>query len=101
MMSFGECIQAAMTASFCFITTALGVLFSLLYEKVGSIWICALAHGAFNAFANIPSLFLVPDSGFQQTLGPYAVGVIGGLPLLLLALFVLLKKAPASRDASE
>ena len=41
------------------------------------------------------------DSGFQQTLGPYAVGVIGGLPLLLLALFVLLKKAPASRDASE
>ena len=86
---------------FCFITTALGVLFSLLYEKVGSIWICALAHGAFNAFANTPSLFLVPDSGFQQTLGPYAVGVIGGLPLLLLALFVLLKKAPASRDASE
>ena len=86
---------------FCFITTALGILFSLLYEKVGSIWICALAHGAFNAFANIPSLFLVPDSGFQQTLGPYAVGVIGGLPLLLLALFVLLKKAPASRDASE
>jgi membrane protease YdiL (CAAX protease family) len=86
---------------FCFITTALGILFSLLYEKVGSIWICALAHGAFNAFANIPSLFLVPDSGFQQTLGPYAVGVIGGLPLLLLALFALLKKAPASRDASE
>ena len=86
---------------FCFITTALGILFSLLYEKVGSIWICALAHGAFNAFANTPSLFLVPDSGFQQTLGPYAVGVIGGLPLLLLALFVLLKKAPASRDASE
>ena len=86
---------------FCFITTALGVLFSLLYEKTGSIWICALAHGAFNAFANTPSLFLVPDSGFQQTLGPYAVGVIGGLPLLLLALFVLLKKAPASRDASE
>ena len=80
---------------FCFFTTALGVLFSLLYEKTGSIWICALAHGAFNAFANIPSLFLRPDGCYQQTLGPYANGVIGGLPLLLLALYVLLKKSPA------
>lgn len=86
---------------FCFFTTALGVLFSLLYEKTGSIWICALAHGAINAFANIPSLFLVPDSGYQQTLGPFANGLIGGLPLLLLALFVLLKKAPASQEPTE
>ena len=86
---------------FCFFTTALGVLFSLLYEKTGSIWICALAHGAINAFANIPSLFLVPDGGYQQTLGPFANGLIGGLPLLLLALFVLLKKAPASQEPTE
>ena len=86
---------------FCFITTALGVLLSLLYEKVGSIWICALAHGAFNAFASIPSLLLDPGGSCQQTLGPYANGVIGGLPLMLLALFVLLKKAPAPADAAE
>ncbi|MGX8693021.1 MAG: CPBP family intramembrane glutamic endopeptidase [Clostridia bacterium] len=86
---------------FCVFTTALGILFSLLYEKTGSIWICALAHGAVNAFAAVPSLFLVPDSGYQQTLGPFANGLIGGLPLILLALFVLLKKAPAPQEPSE
>ena len=86
---------------FCVFTTALGILFSLLYEKTGSIWICALGHGAINAFANAPSLFLVPDSGYQQTLGPFANGLIGGLPLILLALFVLLKKAPAPQEPSE
>lgn len=86
---------------FCVFTTALGILFSLLYEKTGSIWICALGHGAINAFANTPSLFLVPDSGYQQTLGPFANGLIGGLPLILLALFVLLKKAPAPQEPSE
>ena len=86
---------------FCVFTTALGILFSLLYEKTGSIWICALGHGAINSFANTPSLFLVPDSGYQQTLGPFANGLIGGLPLILLALFVLLKKAPAPQEPSE
>lgn len=86
---------------FCVFTTALGILFSLLYEKTGSIWICALGHGAINAFANTPSLFLAPDSGYQQTLGPFANGLIGGLPLILLALFVLLKKAPAPQEPSE
>ena len=66
-----------------------------------SIWVCALGHGAINAFANIPSLVLVPDSGYQQTVGPFVNGVIGGLPLILLALLVLLKKAPAPRELSE
>ena len=74
---------------FCVVTTALGILFSFLYDKAGSIWICALAHGAFNAFANIPSLLLRADSGFQQTVGPFANGIVGGLPLLLLAALVL------------
>ena len=86
---------------FCVITTALGVLLSLLYDKTGSIWVCALGHGAFNAFAAIPTLFLAPGSGYQQTVGPFANGIVGGLPLILLALFVLLKKAPAPREPSE
>ena len=83
---------------FCVITTALGVLLSLLYEKTGSIWTCALAHGAFNAFAAIPALFLDPGSSYQQTVGPFANGIVGGLPLILLALYVLLKKAPAPQE---
>ena len=86
---------------FCVFTTALGILFSLLYDKTGSIWICALAHAAINAFANVPSMFLNADSGYQQTLGPYANGVIGGLPLLLLAAAVLLKDPPEPREMTE
>ncbi|MCR5664511.1 MAG: CPBP family intramembrane metalloprotease [Oscillospiraceae bacterium] len=86
---------------FCVVTTALGILLSLLYEKVGSIWICALAHGAFNAFAAIPALFLAEGISCQQILGPYAVGLIGGLPIFLLALYALMKKAPAPREEED
>lgn len=85
---------------FCLFTTALGVLFDLLYEKTGSIWSCALAHGAINAFANLPSAVLDPASDFQILLGPFAIGLIGGLPLLLLAAWVLLKK-PSPRSADH
>ncbi len=86
---------------FCVFTTALGVLLSLLYEKTGSVWPCALGHGAFNAFAATPSLFLVTGSGYQQILGPFANGLIGGLPLFLLALYVLLKGGRAAEKETE
>lgn len=86
---------------FCVFTTAMGILLSLLYDKVGSVWVCALGHGAINAFASIPSLLLKPGSGYQQTVGPFVNGIVGGLPLILLALFVLLKKAPAPQEPSE
>ncbi len=74
---------------FCVITTAMGVLFDYLYKKTHNIWIPTLAHGAINAFAGIPLLFLKVAYFDQLTLGPAMVGIIGGLPLIMVAVWIL------------
>ena len=82
--------------AFCLFTTALGLLLDLCYEKTGSIWIPSLGHGAVNATASIPLLFWKTDFADRMILGPCMPGLIAGIPLLALALFVLIRaKAPA------
>ena len=70
---------------FCLGTVALGILFDLLYEKTRCIWVPALAHGAYNAAAGLPMLFLSASGAYYSTLGPSPIGLIAGLPLFLLA----------------
>lgn len=82
---------------FCLITVAMGTLLDLLYEKTGCIWLPALGHGAINAFAAVPALFLSAAYADRLLLGPLMIGLIGGLPMLLAAAAVLLldrKPAP-------
>ncbi len=81
---------------FCLICVGLGTLIDLVYEKTGCIWIPALAHGAFNATAATP-LLLTTAEGVRPLLGPLPNALIGGLPLLLLAAFVLLRGAREKR----
>lgn len=69
-------------------TTAFGVLLSWLYEKSGSIWPCALCHGAANAIAGAP-LYFLPAGATSYLLGPTFAGLIGGIPLLLAAVYLL------------
>ncbi len=85
---------------FCLFTVGCGTLLDLLYEKTGSIWIPALGHGAVNAFAGVPILLLDPAYADRLTVGPLMIGVIGGAPMLLLALFVLLRERPASEETA-
>ncbi len=72
---------------------SIGILMSLLYEKTGSIWVCAIMHGAVNAAGNMPMIFqkLSYMNGAYTVLGPALNGMIAGLPVLVLAL-ILLKK---------
>lgn len=77
---------------FCVITIAMGTVLDWLYERSGTIWFPALCHGAINAFAGIPTLFLAPSYGNWLLLGPLMIGLIGGLPLILTAVLLLLKK---------
>lgn len=70
---------------FCIITIAMGILFDFLYEKTNCIWVPALCHGAINAFAGVPTLFLHPAYADRLLLGPLMIGLIGGLPLILTA----------------
>lgn len=73
---------------FCLVTFSLGVLFDWLYEKTRCIWIPSLAHGAFNAVAGAPVLFLAAGAAPSALLGPRSIGLIGGLPLILLGLLL-------------
>lgn len=70
---------------FCVITTAMGILFDLSYEKTGCVWVPALCHGAINAFAGVPVFFLAPAYADRLLLGPLMVGLIGSLPLIAAA----------------
>ena len=77
---------------FCVITIAMGILFDFLYEKTNCIWVPALCHGAINAFAGVPTLFLNPTYADKLLLGPLMIGVISGLPLMLTALILSIQE---------
>jgi membrane protease YdiL (CAAX protease family) len=78
-------------AMFCLFTVACGTLIDALYEKMPCIWIPALAHGAFNGFA-LETMILDPAYADQMILGPHPIGLIGGIPALLAAGYILWKK---------
>jgi membrane protease YdiL (CAAX protease family) len=84
----------------CAATTALGILLSFLYDKSGSIWAPALAHGAVNAAAGIGILFLRADvtSLFP---GPTPFGLVAGIPLFALAAWALLRKPEPEGEPEE
>lgn len=84
-------LAAAGMLLFCVITVALGVCLDAVYLRTGSIWAPALAHGAFNAVASLPLLACRMDYPVQLLLGPLPIGLIGGAPLLILALVLLLR----------
>ena len=77
---------------FCVITVGWGVLHDRLYEKSGSIWVPSLFHGAINASAALPLTVCLTDTGSARLLGPCTVGVLSGLPFLLWAAIVLLRR---------
>ena len=74
---------------FCLFTVGLGTLLDYAYEKTDCIWIPALGHGAVNAVAGVPILFLNPAYANCLTVGPLMIGIIGGLPMLLLAALLI------------
>ena len=74
----------------CVACAALGVLLSFLFERAGSIWAPALAHGAVNAAAGLGTLFLRADIT-SLFLGPTPFGLAAGIPLFILAAYILLR----------
>ncbi len=72
----------------CVFCIALGILFQWLTEKTGSVIPAAVAHGAINGAAALGLLFTA--DGGNPFVGPAPTGILGGLPLLILAAAVLL-----------
>ena len=76
---------------FCF---SIGVLLSFMMEKTGSLWAPALLHGAVNASAGLGILFQMPsEQAFSlRILGPSPLGLLSGLPFVIVALIILFKR---------
>lgn len=70
--------------------TAMACCLSYLRVRSGSVWPCALAHGAFNACANIGMFFCTVG---QNVLGPSPLGLVAGIPLIVLGLICWLRLA--------
>ena len=84
---------------FCVIMAGWGVLHDRLYEKSGSIWLPSLFHGAINAAAALPLAVCLTDTGSVRLLGPAPVGMLSGLPFLMIAAVLLLRgKSDAAAD---
>lgn len=74
---------------FCF---AVNTLLDILYEKTECIWVPALAHGALNAIATLPTVLTYPADAYYNVLGPMPIGLISMLPVLALAVGLTLRQ---------
>ena len=86
---------------FCIITIALGVLCDWLYEKTGCIWIPSIFHGAINAAATVPMAICITDTDSARLLGPAPVGLLAGLPLIIVATILLFKSVNTEEMQGE
>lgn len=64
--------------------TSMGCLLSWLRLRSGSVWPCAVAHGAINAITNAGVLFSTAGATLY---GPSALGLVAGIPTMLLAVY--------------
>lgn len=86
-------------AAMCLFCVVFGTLLTWLTEKTGSVLPAALAHGALNGIATLG--MIVSADGGDPFVGPAPTGIIGGLPMLLLAVWALVwfarQKDPAGK----
>ena len=71
-------------------TVSLAILFGWLVIRAGSVWPSVIAHGAINAIAGLGLVAMIGKP--NMLLGPAPNGLLGGLPLILLAVFLFLNR---------
>jgi len=76
---------------FAVFAAGLGILHGWLYEKSGTIWVPSLLHGAFNGAAALPLTLCLANTGSFRLLGPAPNGLLSGLPILVIAAYVLIR----------
>lgn len=67
----------------------LGIIEGYISIKLESVIPAAMIHSSINAGAGLP--VLLAKSGYNPFIGPAANGIIGGLPFIVLAVFLLIK----------
>lgn len=78
--------------AFCVFTTAAGIFLDWLYDNTHCIWYPALGHGAINATANVPIVLLNPLWADKLLVGPLMIGLVSGLPLVCLAIYLSVRQ---------
>jgi membrane protease YdiL (CAAX protease family) len=73
---------------FLFFTVSIGILFGWLVLRAGSIWPSVIAHGAINGIAALGLYAMIGKPNIL--LGPAPIGLLGGLPLILLAAYLFI-----------
>ena len=84
----------------CVSLCAFGIIIDYVYEKTGCIWIPSLMHAAMNSSA-IPLMFMLKSGNTHLSiLGPNCFGLLGCLPVIILAAVILFagerKKLPSA-----
>lgn len=80
-------------------TVLSGAILSWLYLRTRSVWAPALAHGAMNAIAALPLLFL---AGVDMTLGGTLASLVGWIPMaLFVGWLVWTKRLPVKESAED
>jgi membrane protease YdiL (CAAX protease family) len=72
--------------AFVWFTTTFGIVLGWLTIRGGSVWPAVIGHGALNGIAALPALFIQGEP--NPLLGPLAHGLIAGLPVALLAVWL-------------
>ena len=83
---------------------SLGAVEEIVYSKTKCIWYAALLHGAINASATLPTLFMNAESADldkYMVLGPLPNGIIAGLPLVILAVIMGIAAVRRGKKAKE
>ena len=73
------------------LSTAMACCLSYLRKRSESMWPCALAHGAFNAIANVGLGFCSVGTTLY---GPTPLGLVAGIPLIVLGAVSLWRLSP-------
>ncbi|MCM1113518.1 MAG: CPBP family intramembrane metalloprotease [Muribaculum sp.] len=81
---------------FCICTVMMGILLDYVYEKTETIWLPSLMHGAINAFTTFAYL-TKPEYANRAILGPAYIGIIGMIPMTIMAVILCGKKNGAFR----
>lgn len=85
----------------CVFCTVMGIIFSYITMKSGSIFPAIFAHGALNSMVSM-GVHFTKDGG-NPFIGPAATGIIGGLPFVITAviLMVIMIKHPFVKEKKE
>ena len=76
---------------FCICTVMMGILLDYVYDKTRIIWLPSLMHGAINAFT-IFAYLAKPEYANLAILGPAFIGIIGMIPMAILAVILCIKE---------